>query len=211
MPLRKRALTARPERSSATTPDRGAPLLDPPCASAKTSPVETTPPRQAKAGSSQGLAPRWSAEPRTKQSAAPNAAPLEVPTRPGSTIGLRNSACISVPPTPRAAPTSRQRRARGTRSSEKIRSSRVAPLRPGGGPQQEGGGGRPPPEARKGPVGRGGRPSAGRGDPGGRRQSPATRSRGRRSGSRPAPRRPSRQRAPPARSPSGWFSPPSLG
>jgi hypothetical protein len=50
-----------------------------------------------------------------------NAAPLEVPTKPGSTIGLRNSACINVPPTPRLAPTSKHMIARGKRNSRKMR------------------------------------------------------------------------------------------
>ncbi|HSC37277.1 MAG TPA: hypothetical protein VLD19_05390, partial [Chitinophagaceae bacterium] len=43
--------------------------------------------------------------PITKINAAPSAAPDEVPTRPGSTMGLRNKACIMAPATDKAAPT----------------------------------------------------------------------------------------------------------
>src|ERR1051326_4331946 len=90
-------------------------------ASKKTRYVEMIPPTQAAIGKLHKLVPTCSTPPSTKKSAEPNAAPLDVPTSPGSTIGLRNNACISVPPTPRLAPTSRHRIARGKRSSRKIR------------------------------------------------------------------------------------------
>src|SRR6185503_6306845 len=57
--------------------------------------------------------------PSTNTSAAPNAAPADVPASPGSTIGFRNSPCMRVPETPSTAPVSPARRTRGSRSCRK--------------------------------------------------------------------------------------------
>ena len=46
---------------------------------------------------------------------APNAAPLEVPSTPGDTSGLRNTACSVLPETDSAMPTSRAVITRGRR------------------------------------------------------------------------------------------------
>jgi len=51
---------------------------------------------------------------------------LDVPTSPGSTIGLRNNACIKTPPIAKLAPTKRQASALGRRISRKIRSVRLS-------------------------------------------------------------------------------------
>ena len=57
--------------------------------------------------------------PNTNTRAAPNAAPADVPARPGSTIGFRKSPCISVPDTPNTAPVSPANSTRGSRSWRK--------------------------------------------------------------------------------------------
>ena len=56
-----------------------------------------------------------SALPNTNSTAAPSAAPAEVPTRSGSTMGLRNRACISVPDMASVMPTAAHSSTRGRR------------------------------------------------------------------------------------------------
>src|ERR1044072_3890364 len=116
--LMNNAFTASPVSNNITIDARPSSLER---ARRKTRYVEITPPIHAAIGKLQRLVPPCNHPPHTKKSADPKAAPLEVPTSPGSTIGLRNNACINVPPTPRLAPTSRHRIARGKRSSRKIR------------------------------------------------------------------------------------------
>src|SRR6185437_1324697 len=77
----------------------------------------------AKARTGTAIDPRGAANdnavllPKTNTSAAPNAAPADVPARPGSTIGFRNKPCISVPDTPNTAPVSPASSTRGRRRS----------------------------------------------------------------------------------------------
>ena len=129
MPLRQSALIARPVSSSITI---DAAAVGARCARGR---------RQCQVAGDAADARRRPAAPRRpgsncaapcrarRYSAAPSAAPLDVPTSPGSTIGLRKSACIRVPPTPRLAPTNRHSSARGSRSSVKMRPSSVAARR----------------------------------------------------------------------------------
>lgn len=60
-------------------------------------------------------------EVRTIAITAPKAAPDDIPTRPGSANGFRNSACMVAPVTANAAPLRHANKTRGTRISIKIR------------------------------------------------------------------------------------------
>src|SRR5712692_8717794 len=119
MPLRNSALTAMPISKRPVVDSLLAVVV---AETRNTKAVAAAPPRQAAIGSVHSPAWNFSAAPSTKYNDAPNAAPLDVPTRPGSTIGLRNRACINTPPIARLAPTRMQASARGRRISRKIRS-----------------------------------------------------------------------------------------
>src|SRR6266852_1734024 len=123
MPLRNSALTAMPISKRPVVDSLLAVVV---ADTRNTKAVAAAPPRQAAIGSVHSPAWNFSAAPSTKYNDAPNAAPLEVPTNPGSTIGFRNNACINTPPIARLAPTKRQASVRGKRISRKIRSVRLS-------------------------------------------------------------------------------------
>jgi hypothetical protein len=121
-PLIKKAFIAIPVKSNLTIellPDS----FD--TAKTKTSDVDSIAPKQAANGKVHTPALNLNDAPNTKYNAAPNAAPLDVPTKPGSTMGFRNRACINVPPTARHAPTIMHNKALGNLISMKIRSFKL--------------------------------------------------------------------------------------
>ena len=63
--------------------------------------------------------------PKTIKKEAPKAAPLEVPIKPGSTIGFLNNAWTKIPPTANVAPTKILNTDLGNLISMKIRSFKV--------------------------------------------------------------------------------------
>ena len=66
--------------------------------------------------------------------AAPSAAPLDTPIRPGSASGLRNSPCIATPHNASTAPTARPSKVRGIRIWPRISSACCRPSSSSGRP-----------------------------------------------------------------------------